>query len=408
MRPPPLNYIRPHSVRDALVAAHESSDGAVYLAGGQDLLPSLNRGDRSPSLVVDLKGALDLGVSPAGPQWLGIGALTTHHQLSQAHASRSWSDAVSELGPLPVRTRATVGGHLAAGAPGDFWPTLLTALDGRVELVELGGRRLVAVAEALSAVRRGHGLVCGVLLPRSNDLVGVSRTRGYTPAANAVPRLTCAIRIVPDSACRVADARVVIGYLRARYYDPATGLFTTVDPLDALTRDPYVYAGNNSLNNTDPLGLYWGEGVIDGAGRALSSGAHGVANAAVSTGRFARNNYGTIAEVTAGGACIVISAGMCALAIIGATGLKIVQDRERYNGDEFWTNAGGDAILGAAGAGFAGTGALLDSAANALGPTLSRQVYPNFARRALLALGAFGTAPDGHDLAKELTEGGCP
>ncbi len=211
MRPPPLNYIRPHSVRDALVAAHESSDGAVYLAGGQDLLPSLNRGDRSPSLVVDLKGALDLGVSPAGPQWLGIGALTTHHQLSQAHASRSWSDAVSELGPLPVRTRATVGGHLAAGAPGDFWPTLLTALDGRVELVELGGRRLVAVAEALSAVRRGHGLVCGVLLPRSNDLVGVSRTRGYTPAANAMPRLTCAIRIVPDSACRVADARVVIG-----------------------------------------------------------------------------------------------------------------------------------------------------------------------------------------------------
>jgi RHS repeat-associated protein len=47
-------------------------------------------------------------------------------------------------------------------------------------------------------------------------------------------------------------------YLRARYYDPATAQFLSVDPLVDTTGDPYGYAGGNPLQNTDPLGLdFW-------------------------------------------------------------------------------------------------------------------------------------------------------
>ena len=44
-------------------------------------------------------------------------------------------------------------------------------------------------------------------------------------------------------------------YLQARYYDPTTGQFTSVDPLDALTGQPYSYAAGNPVNRTDPSGL---------------------------------------------------------------------------------------------------------------------------------------------------------
>jgi RHS repeat-associated protein len=44
-------------------------------------------------------------------------------------------------------------------------------------------------------------------------------------------------------------------YDRARYYDPTTGQFLTRDPLQAYTGEPYGYAGNNPLSNTDPTGL---------------------------------------------------------------------------------------------------------------------------------------------------------
>ena len=44
-------------------------------------------------------------------------------------------------------------------------------------------------------------------------------------------------------------------YLRARYYDPATGRFLSQDPLPG--RNLYAYVGNNPVNRIDPTGLGW-------------------------------------------------------------------------------------------------------------------------------------------------------
>jgi RHS repeat-associated protein len=47
-------------------------------------------------------------------------------------------------------------------------------------------------------------------------------------------------------------------YLRAREYDPATAQFLSRDPLAAISGEPYSYAGDNPLNNSDPTGLLFG------------------------------------------------------------------------------------------------------------------------------------------------------
>jgi RHS repeat-associated protein len=73
------------------------------------------------------------------------------------------------------------------------------------------------------------------------------------------------------------DVETGYQYLRARYYDPATAQFLTVDPLTATTLEPYGYTGANPLNATDPTGLCWGPacwaeaallGVMDMAAQA--------------------------------------------------------------------------------------------------------------------------------------------
>ncbi len=48
-------------------------------------------------------------------------------------------------------------------------------------------------------------------------------------------------------------------YFGARYYDPVVGRFLTMDPLANVRpwESPYMYVGNNPLNNIDPTGEDW-------------------------------------------------------------------------------------------------------------------------------------------------------
>jgi uncharacterized protein RhaS with RHS repeats len=50
------------------------------------------------------------------------------------------------------------------------------------------------------------------------------------------------------------DSQSGLYYLQARYYDPSTGQFTSVDPLVELTQSPYSYVVGDPLNETDPSG----------------------------------------------------------------------------------------------------------------------------------------------------------
>src|SRR5690606_24791617 len=65
---------------------------------------------------------------------------------------------------------------------------------------------------------------------------------------------------------QMIDEPLGILYLRARYYDPATGRFLSRDSwpgfqTSSQTLNRFVYGNNNPALYTDPLGLF---GVIDG------------------------------------------------------------------------------------------------------------------------------------------------
>ncbi len=51
------------------------------------------------------------------------------------------------------------------------------------------------------------------------------------------------------------DFETGLYYLRARYYDPATGQFVSRDPIAAISRQPYAFASDTPLNSTDLSGL---------------------------------------------------------------------------------------------------------------------------------------------------------
>ncbi|MGH9223660.1 MAG: ABC transporter permease [Acidimicrobiales bacterium] len=68
-----------------------------------------------------------------------------------------------------------------------------------------------------------------------------SRRRATTPAGTAGPSSSTAGTAWPPP-------ETGFTYLRARYYDPATGQFVSRDPLTAMTGSPYSYVDGNPLD----------------------------------------------------------------------------------------------------------------------------------------------------------------
>jgi RHS repeat-associated protein len=61
-------------------------------------------------------------------------------------------------------------------------------------------------------------------------------------------------------------------YLRARVYDPSTAQFLTVDPLNKMTREPYAYANDNPVNESDPAGLFSFGEIVSGIATVVTVG----------------------------------------------------------------------------------------------------------------------------------------
>ena len=62
------------------------------------------------------------------------------------------------------------------------------------------------------------------------------------------------------------DVATGLYYYGARYYDPRTSLFQSVDPLVALTLESYTYALNNPVMYHDPTGLFTEDKGTSGPG----------------------------------------------------------------------------------------------------------------------------------------------
>jgi carbon-monoxide dehydrogenase medium subunit len=181
-----FQYIRPRTLAEAsrLLADRR---GAVLLAGGTDLLVQLAKGRCRAQIVVDVKGAADLGdaVEERGAG-LRIGARTTLAAVAADPRVQAGYPALAEaaraVGSVQVRNRATLVGNLCNASPAaDTAPPLLV-YDAQVNIVGPKGPRTAAAARFFVGPGR-------TVLERGEVVASVDLAPGEGPAGSAFARL---------------------------------------------------------------------------------------------------------------------------------------------------------------------------------------------------------------------------
>jgi carbon-monoxide dehydrogenase medium subunit len=166
--PPEFDYMRAHSIDEAVTELGRAGEDAKVLAGGQSLLPLLRLRLTYPTVLVDLGGVGELrGVRRDGDE-LVIGSMTTHHEVMHdplvAEHCPLLAQATSTVADPAVRHRGTFGGALSHADPAGDLPAVAAALDATFVIEGLDGRRSVPAAQFFSdyletAVQPGEVLV---------------------------------------------------------------------------------------------------------------------------------------------------------------------------------------------------------------------------------------------------------
>lgn len=132
MIPGEFHYHQASSVDDAITLLNRFEDAKI-VAGGHSLLPMMKLRMAEPAHLIDLNGLPELKQIRLDGDAIAIGAMCTENELIRSGLLQARCPLIVEAAQLiadpQVRSRATIGGDIAHGDPGNDHPALMLATD---------------------------------------------------------------------------------------------------------------------------------------------------------------------------------------------------------------------------------------------------------------------------------------
>jgi aerobic carbon-monoxide dehydrogenase medium subunit len=126
-----FNYSRATSIAEA-EKTFTASEDAVFLAGGQTLIPTLKQRLSQPTDVIDIGGLEDLRGLTTDGESIVIGAGVCHADIASSAEIQNEIPALAYLaqhiGDPQVRNRGTLGGSIANNDPSADYPAAIVGL----------------------------------------------------------------------------------------------------------------------------------------------------------------------------------------------------------------------------------------------------------------------------------------
>lgn len=150
-------YRQPRTIKEALEAISAAAAPAGFLAGGTDLLVTIQEGVDSPALLVDIGGIAELKRMEEKKGRIYLGPAVTAAEIIRSGLLRKKAGplcrACGEIGSPQIRSRATIGGNIVTASPcADSVPSLLV-LKAVLTLTGPEGKREVPIGDFFTGVK---------------------------------------------------------------------------------------------------------------------------------------------------------------------------------------------------------------------------------------------------------------
>jgi carbon-monoxide dehydrogenase medium subunit/xanthine dehydrogenase FAD-binding subunit len=219
-----FEYLRAHSLAEAIELLNEPGVRGRVLAGGTDLVNQHRSGQMSCDRLVDVAHVPELRTIEVNDR-VNIGAAVTHAEIVESAAL--WQKApllvlaCQQIGSTQIRNIATIGGNVVnAAACADTLPALV-CLGTEAIIATPGGVQRLSVTDLVTGVNE-TSLPPGALvqafafeLPSARHRVSYQRIGRRQ--AMSIARLSVAAMGSMNASGRVADVRVVPGAAFSRF-----------------------------------------------------------------------------------------------------------------------------------------------------------------------------------------------
>lgn len=202
-----FDYLKPHTLDEALILLDQYGNRAQLIAGGTDVIVMIKQKKLFPDVLISLQGIPGLGQIDYNGM-LRIGPMVTHRAIEKSELIRkefsALTDAADVLGSVQIRNVATIGGNICTAAPSADTASPLLALGAQVKLKSMKTERTIPIEQFFTGpgetvLEKGQ-ILTEILIPKPLPNTGSAYWKLQRRGALDLPILGVAVLLSLDKA----------------------------------------------------------------------------------------------------------------------------------------------------------------------------------------------------------------
>jgi len=200
-----FDYLKPHTLDEALILMDQYGNRAQLIAGGTDVIVMIKQKESYPDVLISLQEIPGLDHIKYNGE-LKIGPMVTHRTIEKSGLIRekfsALTDAADVLGSVQIRNVATIGGNIVTAAPSADTAAPLLALGAQLKLKSSKAERMVPLEQFFTGpgetvLEKGE-ILTEILIPRPLPNTGSAYWKLQRRGALDLPILGVAVLLSLD------------------------------------------------------------------------------------------------------------------------------------------------------------------------------------------------------------------